>query len=173
MLPLNVTTIPQISRHKAVQPTDGDLLLVFSDRDCKDRKPYSPGSGHRKPALAGRLKLTNSAILPVRTIRSPNFGFWAAIVPGVALAIASTPVLAEIQVRGNPEAVRIEARDTIVTSQLPVDHCHEVIVDPTIADAVLDRLVHTAHRLALDGETLRKPPEKSTKRGKLDTNTAA
>src|SRR5450756_435586 len=54
-------------------------------------------------------------------------------------------------------------RSTIVTSQLPVDHWHEVIVDPTIADAVLDRLVHTAHRLALDGETLRKPPEKSGK----------
>src|SRR6266849_2311717 len=61
---------------------------------------------------------------------------------------------------------------TIVTSQLPVDHWHEVIVDPTIADAVLDRLVHTAHRLALDGETLRKPPEKSAKRGKLDTDNA-
>ena len=60
----------------------------------------------------------------------------------------------------------------IVTSQLPVDHWHEVIVAPTIADAVLDRLVHTAHRLALDGETLRKPPEKSAKRGKLDTDTA-
>ena len=61
---------------------------------------------------------------------------------------------------------------TIVTSQLPVDHWHEVIVDPTIADAVLDRLVHTAHRLTLDGETLRKPPEKSAKRGKLDTDAA-
>jgi hypothetical protein len=101
-----------------VQPTDGDLLLVFSDRDCKDRKPYSPGSGHRKPALAGRLKLTNSAILPVRTIGSPNFGFWAAIVLSVALAIASTPVLAEIQVRGNPEAVTIEARDTSIEEAL-------------------------------------------------------
>src|SRR6202158_5523458 len=54
-------------------------------------------------------------------------------------------------------------RSTIVTSQLPVDHWHEVIFDPTIADAVLDRLVHTAHRLALDGETLRKPPEKFAK----------
>ena len=61
---------------------------------------------------------------------------------------------------------------TIVTSQLPVDHWHQVIVDPTIADAVLDRLVHTAHRLALDGETLRKPPEKSGKHTKLDTDTA-
>ena len=61
---------------------------------------------------------------------------------------------------------------TIVTSQLPVDHWHEVIVDPTIADAVLDRLVHTAHRLTLDGETLRKPPEKSGKRDTLDTDAA-
>jgi len=61
---------------------------------------------------------------------------------------------------------------TIVTSQLPVDHWHEVIVDPTIADAVLDRLVHTVHRLALDGETLRKPREKTAKRGKLETDTA-
>ena len=43
--------------------------------------------------------------------------------------------------------------------------------DPTIADAVLDRLVHTAHRLALDGETLRKPTE-TGKRGKLDTDNA-
>ena len=45
--------------------------------------------------------------------------------------------------------------------------------DPTIADAVLDRLVHTAHRLALDGETLRKPAEKSGKQSKLDTDNAA
>jgi DNA replication protein DnaC len=62
---------------------------------------------------------------------------------------------------------------TIVTSQLPVDHWHEVIADPTIADAVLDRLVHTAHRLTLDGDTLRKPAQKADSRGKLDTNTAA
>ena len=46
---------------------------------------------------------------------------------------------------------------TIVTSQLPVDSWHDVIPDPTVADAVLDRLVHTAHRLALKGESLRKP----------------
>jgi DNA replication protein DnaC len=58
---------------------------------------------------------------------------------------------------------------TIVTSQLPVDDWHDVIADPTVADAVLDRLVHTAHRLSLNGESLRKPP---AKRGKLDTDTA-
>jgi DNA replication protein DnaC len=48
-------------------------------------------------------------------------------------------------------------RSTIVTSQVPVDHWHELIADPTIADAVLDRLVHTAHRLALDGPSMRDP----------------
>lgn len=45
---------------------------------------------------------------------------------------------------------------TIVTSQLPVEHWHEAIGDPTLADAILDRLVHNAHRLALDGESMRK-----------------
>ena len=58
---------------------------------------------------------------------------------------------------------------TIVTSQLPVDDWHDVIADPTVADAVLDRLVHTSHRLILIGESLRKPPGK---RGKLDTDAA-
>ncbi|UPT87145.1 IS21-like element helper ATPase IstB [Bradyrhizobium barranii subsp. apii] len=45
---------------------------------------------------------------------------------------------------------------TIVTSQLPVDTWHEVIRDPTLGDAILDRLVHNAHRLQLAGESMRK-----------------
>ncbi|TVQ30370.1 MAG: transposase [Geminicoccaceae bacterium] len=45
---------------------------------------------------------------------------------------------------------------TIVTSQLPVDAWHDVIGDPTLADAILDRLVHNAHRLELVGGSLRK-----------------
>ena len=61
---------------------------------------------------------------------------------------------------------------TIVTSQIPVAHWHELIADPTIADAILDRLVHTSHRLELDGETLRDPKNKSPRRGKLDTTAA-
>lgn len=47
-------------------------------------------------------------------------------------------------------------RSTIVTSQLPVDSWHDLIGDPTYADAILDRLVHTAHRIALNGESMRK-----------------
>ena len=45
---------------------------------------------------------------------------------------------------------------TIVTSQLPVDAWHAVIGDPTIADAILNRLVHNAHRLVLSGPSLRR-----------------
>lgn len=45
---------------------------------------------------------------------------------------------------------------TIVTSQLPVEHWHEAIGDPTLADAILDRLVHNAHRLQLSGESMRR-----------------
>jgi DNA replication protein DnaC len=51
---------------------------------------------------------------------------------------------------------RYGCRSTIVTSQLPVDQWHALIGDPTYADAVLDRLVHNAHRLDLAGESLRR-----------------
>lgn len=47
-------------------------------------------------------------------------------------------------------------RSTLVTSQLPVDHWHEIIGDPTLADAILDRLVHNAYRITLKGESMRK-----------------
>ena len=53
-------------------------------------------------------------------------------------------------------------RSTIVTSQLPVDHWHEVIGDPTLADAILDRLVHNAYRINLKGESMRKRHAKLT-----------
>ena len=45
---------------------------------------------------------------------------------------------------------------TIVTSQLPIDHWHAAIGDATLADAILDRLVHNAHQLNLKGDSMRK-----------------
>lgn len=45
---------------------------------------------------------------------------------------------------------------TLVTSQVPVEQWHEVIGEPTLADAILDRLVHNAHRLNLTGDSMRK-----------------
>jgi DNA replication protein DnaC len=56
---------------------------------------------------------------------------------------------------------RYGRRSTIVTSQLPVDKWHDMIGDPTYADAILDRLVHNAHRVDLTGDSLRRkrPPK--------------
>ena len=51
---------------------------------------------------------------------------------------------------------RHEVRATMVTSQLPVDDWYEAIDHPTLADAILDRLVHNAYRLALKGESMRR-----------------
>ena len=45
---------------------------------------------------------------------------------------------------------------TIITTQLPIKHWHEVIGESTIADAILDRLVHSAHKIILEGESMRK-----------------
>lgn len=53
-------------------------------------------------------------------------------------------------------------RSTVVTSQIPVDHWHEIIGDPTLADAILDRLVHNAYRIKLKGESMRKQRSKLT-----------
>jgi hypothetical protein len=52
---------------------------------------------------------------------------------------------------------RYGRRSTAITSQLPVDRWHEIIGDPTYADAILDRLVHNAHRIELTGESMRQP----------------
>lgn len=47
-------------------------------------------------------------------------------------------------------------RATMVTSQLPLEHWHEAIGDPTLADAILDRLVHSAYKITLKGDSMRK-----------------
>jgi DNA replication protein DnaC len=51
---------------------------------------------------------------------------------------------------------RVGTRSTLITSQLPVEHWHDYLGDPTLADAILDRLVHSAHKLHLEGESMRK-----------------
>jgi DNA replication protein DnaC len=51
---------------------------------------------------------------------------------------------------------RVGTRSTLLTSQLPIEHWHEYIGDPTLADAILDRLVHSAHKIHIEGESMRK-----------------
>jgi DNA replication protein DnaC len=57
---------------------------------------------------------------------------------------------------------RHDRKSTLVTSQLPVDKWHDHIGEPTLADAILDRLVHNAYRLNLNGESMRKTKARLT-----------
>jgi DNA replication protein DnaC len=61
---------------------------------------------------------------------------------------------------------RYQTRSTILTSQIPVAQWHEQIGDPTIADGILDRLVHNAHRIELHGESMRKTKTLKSEKGK-------
>lgn len=57
---------------------------------------------------------------------------------------------------------RYAKRATLITSQLPFDHWHAVLGDATFADAILDRLVHNAHRFTLKGPSMRKKKKRSS-----------
>jgi DNA replication protein DnaC len=70
---------------------------------------------------------------------------------------------------------RHDKRSTIVTSQVPVKLWHETIGNETLADAILDRLVHNSHRLEIKGESMRKirsgnDKTKNNTTGKKETN---
>lgn len=56
---------------------------------------------------------------------------------------------------------RYEVGSTLITSQLPIDTWHDVIGELTFADAILDRLVHNAYRVQLDGQSMRKTKPKT------------
>jgi len=51
---------------------------------------------------------------------------------------------------------RCDRGSLLITSQVPVSSWHDVIGDPTLGDAILDRVLHTAHRIELKGESLRR-----------------
>lgn len=51
---------------------------------------------------------------------------------------------------------RYRRKSTLITAQLPVAAWHEMIGEPTIADAILDRIIHNAHRIALEGDSMRR-----------------
>lgn len=55
---------------------------------------------------------------------------------------------------------RYQRSSLVITTQIPIDHWHEIVGDPTIADAILDRVVHNAHKINLKGESKRKEKAK-------------
>jgi DNA replication protein DnaC len=138
------------------------LACALGHRACRDNRSVLY---HRVPRLLENLGLARGDGRYARMLKS---------VGRVHVLILDdwgiTPLTAE-QRRDILEIVddRHGRASTIVTSQLPVEHWHEHIGNPTIADAVLDRLVHSAHRIELRGESLRKL--QATKNTKLDEAT--
>jgi DNA replication protein DnaC len=65
-----------------------------------------------------------------------------------------------------PKSPKLTFEDLRHHSQLPVAQWHEYLAEPTLAEAILDRIVHHSHRIALNGESLRKnkPTEKAPRK---------
>jgi len=64
---------------------------------------------------------------------------------------------------------RHDRRATMITRQLPVEHWHDALGEPTRADALLDRLVHNASKITLPGESMRKRPATLTRGAMSDS----
>src|SRR6266700_4100513 len=103
----------------------------------------------------------------------PTTGTKPGTAPGVGVSMAPAPPardLVVVQIRADLEPLGPEQRRdmleivedrygrgaTLITSQIPVDRWHDLIGEPTLADAILDRIIHNAHRLQLRGDSLRK-----------------
>ena len=69
---------------------------------------------------------------------------------------ASPPILEHSLAAANNQR-----RSTILTSQMPIAHWHEQVGDPSIADSIMDRLVHNSYRIELSGESIRKERARS------------
>ncbi len=79
--------------------------------------------------------------------------------------------LTEVERRDVLEIVddRHGSRSTLLAGQLPITHWHEHIGDPTLADAICDRLIHNAHKLTLKGASMRKTRSGLTPSESCDT----
>ena len=113
---------------------------------------------------------TSSAATPSRfqrPSRAENSGLCATPIPNRTFATpyVSRPFLSHARSKLSAEnrrdllkitEDRYGIRSTVITSQLPVENWHDIVGDPTLADAILDRLVHSAYQLNLKGESMRK-----------------
>lgn len=131
------------------------LACALAHKACRDDRPVLY---HRVPRLFDALALARGD------------GRHARLLKGIAraeLLILDDWGLANVTADQGRDLLEIlddrQGRgSTIVTSQVDVKHWHEMFANPTVADAILDRLVHNAHRLNLAGESLRKGAAKRT-----------
>src|SRR5665647_1264790 len=134
------------------------LACALGHKACRDDRSVHY---HRVPRLFDALALARGDGRHARLLKT---------IARVQLLILDDWGLTNLTLDQGPDLLEIiddrhGRGSTVVTSQLPVENWHEVIANPTVADAILDRLVHNAHRLALTGESLRKA---AAKRAGLD-----
>jgi len=125
------------------------VACALGHKACRDGRKVAY---HRVPRLFEALTIARGDGRHARMLK---------VIAGVDLLILDDWGLAVLNPTERRDLLEIlEDRhgrgSTIVTSQLPVEHWHEAIGDPTLADAILDRLVHNAHRLKLAGDSMRK-----------------
>ena len=130
------------------------LACALGHKACRDNRSVLY---HRVPKLFADLALARGDGRHARIMRSLN---------GAQLLILDDWGLDPLDGGARRDLYEIleeryGRRSTILTSQVPVDKWHEIIGNPTYADAILDRLVHNAHRINLDGESLRRIRPKS------------
>jgi DNA replication protein DnaC len=132
------------------------LACALGHKACRDNRSVLY---QRIPKLFGDLVLARGDGRYPRLTRALN---------GVQLLILDDWGLEPLDAQARHDLLEIleerhGRRSTIVTSQIPIEQWHQVIGDPTYADAILDRLIHNAHRIDLHGESLRKTQAKTRK----------
>lgn len=125
------------------------LACALGHKACRDDRSVLY---HRIPRLFDALALARGVGRHARLLKS---------IARVELLILDDWGLANVTAEQGRDLLEVlddrhGRGSTIVTSQVDVKHWHDMIANPTVADAILDRLVHSAHRLSLAGESLRK-----------------
>jgi DNA replication protein DnaC len=133
------------------------LACALGPKACRDNRSVLY---QRVPKLFADLALAHGDGRYARIMRSLN---------GVQLLILDDWGLEPLDAGARRDLYEIleeryGRRSTILTSQIPIDKWHEIIGNPTYADAILDRLVHNAHRIDLAGDSLRRTRQRSALR---------
>jgi len=133
------------------------LACALGHKACRDNRSVLY---RRVPKLFGDLALARGDGRYARIVRTLG---------SVQLLILDDWGLEPLDAQGRHDLLEIleeryGRRSTIITSQLPIESWHQVIGDPTYADAILDRLVHNAQRLNLSGDSLRRTRTKSSEK---------
>jgi len=152
-----------LNRHEGVHLTGPTgvgkswLACALGHKACRDGRSVLY---HRLPRLLEALGLARGDGRYARMLKN---------LARVQLLILDDWAITPLTAEGRRDD-RHDRVSTVVTSQVPVEHWHEHIGNPTIADAVLDRLVHGAHRIELKGESMRKL--RAAKASQLDATPA-